>query len=43
MSAYIMDHFIDRERVKALMVMSRAYVPPPNFKQCFLLIRLPLI
>ncbi|KAF4610538.1 hypothetical protein D9613_006720 [Agrocybe pediades] len=25
MGAYIMDHFIDRERVKGLMVMSRAY------------------
>ncbi|RDB23817.1 THP3 C2A9.11c [Hypsizygus marmoreus] len=25
MGAYIMDHFIDRERVKALMVMTKAY------------------
>jgi len=25
MSAYVMDHFMDRERVKALMVMSRSY------------------
>ncbi|KAH9939138.1 SAC3/GANP/Nin1/mts3/eIF-3 p25 family-domain-containing protein [Amylocystis lapponica] len=25
MGAYIMDHFIDRERVRALMVMSKAY------------------
>jgi len=24
MGAYIMDHFIDRERVKALMVMTKA-------------------
>lgn len=26
MGAYIMDHFIDRERVKALMVMAKAWV-----------------
>lgn len=26
MGAYIMDHFIDRERVKALMIMTKAYV-----------------
>jgi hypothetical protein len=26
MGAYIMDHFVDRERTKALMVMARAYV-----------------
>ena len=26
MGAYIMDHFIDRERVKALMVMTKASV-----------------
>ncbi|KAH7926432.1 hypothetical protein BV22DRAFT_1063024 [Leucogyrophana mollusca] len=25
MGAYIMDHFIDRERIKALMVMTKAY------------------
>ncbi|KAH7911063.1 SAC3/GANP/Nin1/mts3/eIF-3 p25 family-domain-containing protein [Hygrophoropsis aurantiaca] len=25
MGAYIMDHFIDREKIKALMVMSKAY------------------
>lgn len=25
MGAYIMDHFIDRERVKALMVITKAY------------------
>jgi hypothetical protein len=24
MGAYIMDHFIDRERVKALMIMTKA-------------------
>lgn len=24
MGAYIMDHFIDRERIKALMIMARA-------------------
>jgi hypothetical protein len=24
MGAYIMDHFIERERVKALMIMTRA-------------------
>ena len=26
MGAYIMDHFVDRERTKALMVMAKAYV-----------------
>ena len=26
MGAYIMDHFIDRERVKALMIITKAYV-----------------
>jgi SAC3 family protein LENG8/THP3 len=26
MGAYIMDHFIDRERVKALIAMAKAYV-----------------
>jgi hypothetical protein len=26
MSGYIMDHFRDRERVKALIVMTRSYV-----------------
>ncbi|KAH9940929.1 SAC3/GANP/Nin1/mts3/eIF-3 p25 family-domain-containing protein [Epithele typhae] len=26
MGAYIMDHFIDRERVRALMVMTKAYI-----------------
>ena len=26
MGAYIMDHFIDRERVRALLVMTKAYV-----------------
>ena len=28
MGAYIMDHFVDRERTKALMIMSKAYVAP---------------
>ena len=27
MGAYIMDHFVDRERAKALMVISKAYEP----------------
>lgn len=27
MGAYIMDHFIDRERVRALMIMTKACVP----------------
>jgi len=26
MGAYIMDHFIDRERTKAMMVMTKVYV-----------------
>lgn len=26
MGAYIMDHFINRERVKALLVITKAYV-----------------
>ena len=26
MGAYIMDHFIDRERVRSLLVMTKAYV-----------------
>lgn len=26
MGAYIMDHFVDRERARALMIMSKAYV-----------------
>lgn len=26
MGPYIMDHFIDRERLKGLMVMARAFV-----------------
>ena len=30
MGAYIMDHFIDRERVKGLMVVTKAYVPLPS-------------
>jgi len=30
MGAYIMDHFIDRERAKALMVVTKAYVPQPS-------------
>jgi len=29
MGAYIMDHFIDRERVKALMIMTKAYKTIP--------------
>jgi len=29
MGAYIMDHFIERERVKALMIMTRAYLTLP--------------
>lgn len=29
MGAYIMDHFIDRERIKALMVISKAYKTIP--------------
>ncbi|KAF9462957.1 SAC3/GANP/Nin1/mts3/eIF-3 p25 family-domain-containing protein [Collybia nuda] len=29
MGAYIMDHFIDRERVKALMVITKAYLTIP--------------
>ena len=29
MGAYIMDHFIDRERAKALIIMSKAYVLSP--------------
>ena len=32
MGAYIMDHFIDRERVRALMIMSKAYVALPTCK-----------
>lgn len=30
MGAYIMDHFISRERVKALIVMTKAYVLSPE-------------
>ncbi len=26
MGAYIMDHFVDRERLRALLIMTRAYV-----------------
>ncbi|PCH44375.1 hypothetical protein WOLCODRAFT_138966 [Wolfiporia cocos MD-104 SS10] len=29
MGAYIMDHFIDRERIRALMVMTKAYMTIP--------------
>ncbi|KAH8116404.1 SAC3/GANP/Nin1/mts3/eIF-3 p25 family-domain-containing protein [Phellopilus nigrolimitatus] len=29
MGAYIMDHFVDRERTKALMVISKAYIQLP--------------
>lgn len=29
MGAYIMDHFIDRERMKAMMVITKACVPLP--------------
>jgi hypothetical protein len=30
MGAYIMDHFIDRERAKGLMVVTKAYAPLPS-------------
>lgn len=30
MGAYIMDHFIDRERAKGLMVVAKAYVSLPS-------------
>lgn len=40
MGAYIMDHFIDRERVKALMIITKAYVSCCNgaclSSDCFL-------
>jgi len=38
MGAYIMDHFIDRERVKGLMVIARAWVPLLPFASIILLI-----
>jgi len=28
MGGYIMDHFVERERIRALLVMTKSYVPP---------------
>ena len=35
MGGYIMDHFVERERIRALLVMTKSYVPPP-LTWCFL-------
>lgn len=31
MGGYIIDHFSDRERIKALIIMTKAYVLPTNY------------
>lgn len=35
MGAYIMDHFIDRERAKALMVITKAWAALYSYKHAF--------
>lgn len=43
MGGYIMDHFVERERIRALLVMTKSYVPlnmvPPTEAQPFRLCR----
>lgn len=36
MGAYIMDHFIPRERARALLVITKACVSPPIFHLTYL-------
>jgi len=43
MGPYIMDHFIDRERVKGLMVMTRASVPRCSSQWSPLLTAMPYV
>ena len=34
MGGYIMDHFVERERIRALLVMTKSYVPPNMGVSC---------